>query len=287
MHRLEYFFPIREDYQKPTDDEIKTTYRKLVIPGLLTFAVTVMSGQELSVAIPVTLVNAGNSALTAIYRTFLGNWWRRSTNLFPSQWLKALFLGSIFSMDLYWAGAGKNIGAALSFAGWMNMFATKWMTTLFNTLWRSPLHYVTSRWEEWRNNRDNNNFGNEKTRLLGGAMEKFISYVMTQFFIQSLLSKGSLFQVAQHAGQGLGGIYFSKHAAQGDMVLMKFNLGSVVMLGVGLSYLFAVKNPALIEPGAKIVEKLEAIENKTYTWIYEKIYHSARKLIYPLSRIAF
>ncbi len=280
-HKLQYFFPMKEDYQTPSKEEIETTYRKLVIPGILTFAVSLGVGQKLSVVVPVTIVNAANSALTAVYRTFLGNWWRRSTNFFPSQWLKQLCLGAIFTVDLYWAGAGKGIASALSFAGWMNMFASKWASVIFNSVWRSPLHYVVSRWEEWRNANNNTVGGNEKTRQTAASMEKFISYFMTQFFILSIVMHDGLFKIAQGAGKG---IYFTKgDIGKADTLLMNFNIGHAVMLGVGLSYLLAVKNPAVIEPGARIVDKLEAWENKIYDKVKINLYKFT-SFIAPLAR---
>jgi hypothetical protein len=274
-----YIFPMKEDYQRPTKDEINTTYRKLVVPGVITFAVSLGMGQDMSVVLPITIVNAANSALTSIYRTFLGNWWRRSSSFFPSLWIKQMMLGTIFTMDLYWAGAGKNLAAILSFAGWTNLFAAKWASVIFNSVWRSPLHYVVSKWEEWRNKNQNSVGGNEQTRQTGASMEKFVSYFMTQFFILSIIIENGLFKMAQGAEKG---IYFTKgKVPEGDIMLMNFNIGHAVMLGVGAAYFLAIKNPALLEPAARLVDKAEAVENKLYNKV---MYDWSWRYIAPILR---
>ena len=113
-------------------------------------------------------------------------------------------------------------------------------------------------------------------------MEKFISYFMTQFFILSIILHDGFLKLAQGSGRGL---YFTRGAiGKSDTLLMNFNVGHAVMLGVGLSYLLAVKNPAIIEPSAKIVDKLESWENKIYDKVKLKLHDLAQRIITPLRR---
>jgi len=279
---LRYFFPMREDLQKPTQGELAAMKKKLVIPGVLTFTVQAILGFPLAVVIPVTIVNAINSASTGAFRTFLANWFRRSKTFFPSSWLKQISLGTFFTVDLYWAGAGAAISNALSLAGWVNLFLQKWPSIIFNSVWRTPYHNLIYKWENIQNGSQTTVEGNEDTRKAAGSLEKFMSYIMTQFFIYSIITKDTLFSLAKTAD----GIYFKAgELIAHESLIMGFNVGHIAMLGVGTASVIMMMRPQLLGPAAKLALKIENWEDKIYGKVGRSLSGLTQACIEPFRKL--
>lgn len=261
---LSFFFPIREDFVRPSSAELQGAVQKILIPGIITFTVMLSQDQPLEVLIPVTLINAANSFATATFRSFLGNWWRRSTSFFPSQWLKNVMVTSFFTANLYWAGRLQKLPEILTFAGWTNFVTSKWITVLFNTLWRAPVSNAIYSWEH-RKSRDADPATSLHVRRAGAAMEKYLSYIMTQFYIYSIITQSSLFSIVQYQNGSLGFGYES----EGVSSLMNFNIGHAAMASVGALAFVAMKNTKIMELLSGWAIHLDTFENRVVDVLFE------------------
>lgn len=257
--QMRYFFPMAEDWQKPTVEELGSMGQKLVIPGILTFSVMYLNNTPLQILIPVTIVNALNSGLSGTIRTFIGNWFARSANKFPDMFMRQFLYSGFFTTTLYWAGVGsvaalKNI---LNFASWMNFFQTKWLSNLFQTSWRLPIQGAIYGWERLRSAEG---VSSKEMRYKGSVFEKYLSYVMTQFYILSIVTHSSLMKVV--AG-GDSHFYLGNHALQpGESLLMEFNIGHVAMAGAGIASALLLRNSQVMDLVGNFIAKLDGWESR-------------------------
>lgn len=278
--QMRYQLPIREDFQRSTSAEISSTKKKLIVPGVLTFA---FQNQPLIIRIPITVVNALNSGACGVYRTFLANWHRRSQSFFPSKLFKQVLLSILFSADLYWAGQGSHMVAALSFAGWHHFFMTKWLSILFQTAWRTPYHNLVYKWERWRNSKFKSIEDNEHTRSQASALEKSMSYIMTQAFIFSLLSKDNLFAIAQNSVEGF--VLRFDALLPSDTPLMAFNWGHAFMAAVGGATMMIMGKPELLSPLARLAERLDNWENIAISKLSSLVVSLKKKCVDPFAKL--
>lgn len=259
--QLRYWLPMSEDWQRPTRAELGSMTQKLVIPGVLTFSVLYSVGQPLKVLIPVTIVNAMNSAFAGTVRTFIGNWFSRSKNLFPGRILKQFAFSAFFTANLYWAASGsmENLGKILTFAGWMHLIQSKWLSNLFQTSWRMPVQDAIYSWERGRAAEGVNS---GELRYKGSVIEKYLSYLMTQFYIWSIVSPTSLFKVVSGSEHIFNPANYK--ALPGETMLMEFNYGHVGMASAGILAALLLRKMSVMDGLSKGLAWLDRGEN----WLY-------------------
>jgi hypothetical protein len=261
LQSVRYFFPIREDFVPPTRAETRGAVQKILVPGLITFTVLLTQDQPLTVLIPVTLVNAANSFSTATFRSFLGNWWRRSKSFFPSQWLKNVIVSGFFTADLYWAGRGsvKALSEILSVAGWQNLLTGKWLSLLFQTIWRAPIGSAIYHWEAHRT-KNASTAESLEVRQAGAALEKYISYVMTQFYVYSIISQNSVFNLVQAASGAIEIRGSTAPILETEQLLMGANYGHGAMAVVGVLAFLTMKSTKMIDKIADVALSFDKVE---------------------------
>lgn len=273
--QLRYWLPMSEDWQKPTRAELGSMTQKLVIPGVLTFSVLYSVGQPLKVLIPVTIINAMNSAFAGTIRTFIGNWFSRSKNLFPGRILKQFAFSALFTTTLYWAASGsmENLGKILTFAGWMHLIQSKWLSNLFQTSWRMPVQDAIYSWERGR---AAEGVSSGELRYKGSVIEKYLSYLMTQFYIWSIVSPTSLFKVVSGAEHVFNPATYT--ALPGETMLMEFNYGHVGMATAGVLAAVLLRRMSVMDTLSSGLAWLDRGENwlyrspvTLYKWVRNKV----------------
>lgn len=151
FHRLVYFFPLHQDFQQPTRQEISAGKAKLTVNTPISILGLIIADNPANIVIPVSFVNFSQSALTAAYSVVLSNWFSRShRDAHFERLAKNAFLSAIFTTPIYWVGRGSWEGfrAIATFAGWGNFIFKKWSTVAFNVLWRFFVSNGTYKWEQ-------------------------------------------------------------------------------------------------------------------------------------------
>jgi hypothetical protein len=227
-----------------------------------------LKGETMQVMMPMTVVNAANSGATGTYRSFFGNWLSRNGDSMAIRTIKGLMLSSFFTFDLYLARNAFNGDVMSSFtelSGWTNFFASSWVSILFQSLWRTPVSSVLHSWERWKSQGAGPD-ASVWARNVGGAAEKFMTYIMTQFYILSIVMESSFFKLTWQGGQGLDLISGQSevNSAMGQTLLMNFNVGHMAMALVGVGALIMKNHYRLFDKISPAIEWLDKIENKSY-----------------------
>lgn len=155
FHRFVYFFPLPQDYQRFTRDEIAAGATKLAVNTPISVASLAITNPA-AVFVPVSIVNFGNSSLTAVYSVVLANWFSRSPReAHIERFGKNILLSSFFTIPLYWAGRGswEAFSTITSGAAWLTFLQTKWSAVAFNVAWRFFFSNGTYKWEQMAKDR--------------------------------------------------------------------------------------------------------------------------------------
>jgi hypothetical protein len=150
FHRFVYFFPLPQDYQHFTRDEIAAGATKLAVNTPISVASLVMTNPA-AVFVPVSIVNFGNSSLTAVYSVVLANWFSRSPReAHLERFGKNILLSAFFTVPLYWAGRGSwdAFSTITTGSAWLTFLQTKWSAVAFNVVWRFFFSNGTYKWEQ-------------------------------------------------------------------------------------------------------------------------------------------
>lgn len=269
--RARSVFIMSEDYQVPTPEEKSKALEKLIVPGTLTtITLTIQSffgGKPLSVVLPTTIINGINSYGTGRWRNTIQNWTRRSLSAFPDQFLKDLGLSIFFTADIYFLGDPSRWSQTLDSSAWQTFFATKWLSILFNSSWRTPNGMVVASWERYA--MEELHRTPTAVRHAGSAISKYTSYLMTQFFIYSILTRDVLFRVASLPEAGIG-IFPDGHLPAGATELMGFNVGHAAMAACGVlsACISFFRGPQTAI--ADIAVRLDQKETQFLDWIFRR-----------------
>lgn len=280
-----------EDVQKPIKQEIESAVYKtttsLILTSIVLSANSLARGQplELNVLIPVTVVNALNSLGTGTAHTTMNNWIARSKSFFPENILKFAFLGAFFGYTIYAARSGSwsALEQALTLGGVLTYFQTKWMSILLQMGWRSPYETLVARWEREKNQKaearleDQQSAGeisekdqaeslmvaNEDIRQTGSAMKRMMSYVMTQFWVLSIILSGGFFRLVRWADGSLG---FTRLPAdqlgESGVILKNFNFGELAIIGTIIMAAIALNVPSVKDRIATVARAGDKWERK-------------------------
>ncbi len=247
--RLGRIFPLPRDLEKPSRDEVTSAPRKILIPGIITFSVqSYLQGGISSVAIPVTIANAANSWVMGTFHKTFGNWFRRSI-LTPTNTgapgekpgmvvttLRNLMITTLFTTVLYWSGQGslkEFTTEVVTLAGWQTFITQQWLSILFNVAWRTPTQSVVFSWEGEKFKLGDPET-NQEVRRSSSAINRMISYGMTQFYIASILTESSLFKIVYDLNDGLHILGSKSDLGSDQVLLMSPNLGHAAMAGMGI-----------------------------------------------------
>lgn len=268
-HKALSIFPLPEDMVRPTQGEMRSMGQKVVMHTVLSVVTLGIKGDPLQVLIPVTVVNAGNSATTGTYRSFIGNWMSRDGNSQLARFVKGVMLSSFFTFDLYLAKNAFNgdvLRSLTEFSGWINFMSNQWVSVLFQVLWRSPVYSVLHQWERWRSAQGGPDLS-QWARTTAGNAEKYMTYLMTQLYLVSILMKTSFFHLTWKTQEGLqlvSGSPPENLSALDQTLLLNFNAGHLGMALVGASAYGMQKHYQLFDKVAPAVEWLDRKENNFY-----------------------
>ncbi|TVQ76430.1 MAG: hypothetical protein EA369_10155 [Bradymonadales bacterium] len=151
--RVIYFFPLPQDGQQPTRDELSAGAWKLAINTPIHFGALIIA-KPLVIAIPSALANFGNSSWTAAYSVVISNWFSRSSKDQHFERLgKNVAISTFFTVPIYWAGRGswELVKDVATIAGWIEFASTRWNVIAFNVGWRFFYSNSAYKWEQNRN----------------------------------------------------------------------------------------------------------------------------------------
>ena len=267
-HRLRSLLPYSEDMVRPTHGELHSTGQKVIMHTLFSLLSFNLKGEAMQVMVPMTVINGANSAATGTYRSFIGNWMSRDGDAMTIRTLKGIMLASFFTFDLYLARNafnGEILKSLTEISGWSNFLAGSWVSILFQSLWRTPVSSVLHSWERWKSQSGGPDVS-AWARNVGGAAEKFMTYVMTQFYILSIVLDSSFFKLIWTADNGPGLLSGNAdvNSAMGQTLLMNFNVGHLAMATVGIGALAMKKHYRLFDRISPAVEWLDQMESKLY-----------------------
>lgn len=203
-------FPLREDWQRPT-------LKELTISGIFytisnsTFTIIMLATQPAEIAVPVSIVNALQSASTTFPRQTIGNWLSRSPS-FTEKLTKQLGLSFLFTLGLTLAKAGgvhgveEGVLPILTATGMGAFVAEQWSKMAFQTSWRIPVESGIPSWV----NQKTREGKEQQARAWGTFYRQLSTNIATPFWGYSAVSNHNLFHF-----------------------LFDWNLGHLVMVGVG------------------------------------------------------
>lgn len=267
-HGFRAFFPYSEDLVTPTEGEKRTMAQKVTMHTIFSMISFAMKGETMQVMVPMTVVNGANSGVTGTYRSTLGNWMSRNGDSTALRTLKGMMLSSFFTFDLHLAKNAFNhdvLHELTSFAGWNNFIAGAWVTVMFQSMWRTPVSTVLHSWERWKSETGGPD-ASATARNVAGNAEKFMTYLMTQFYIVSIVVQSSFFKLVWNEGGGFGMLSGDPlvKTEMGQTLLMNFNVGHLSMAVVGLAA-FALKSRyKLFDKLVPAINWADKVETKGY-----------------------
>lgn len=205
VQRVVYFFPLPQDYQRPTRQEKMNTIYKLVVSNgsqqMIVFATNPMQ-----VALTAGAMNVLNSTVTGVYTQSMTNWFNRSGGG-TSRFLRGVAVSAFFTTDIYWASRRtlEDFLKILTVSGWVEFAASKVWTVGLNVFWRFYYEQTINRWQR------------EQEKLGHAAEARRVANNLK--FLGTILTTPAFLYAASHGGSEILGVSTPFNAGHFGMFL--------------------------------------------------------------------